>query len=103
VPRYHFNVFESTDGLDEGGVDLPDKDAARIEAIRYAGISLGDAASKGSSLRHEWRMEVTDEIGLLLFLLEFRVTEAPSVLDVLSHKPAAPTTIEIIIDGDARI
>jgi hypothetical protein len=81
VLRYHFNVYDSVVMLDKKGVELPDTTFARREAIRYAGVLLEEGA-RLESLGAEWRMEVTDESGLILFRLDFFVT------------PSAVTTLE---------
>ena len=78
VPRFHFNVYDGIELLDNAGVDLPDTNFARREAIRYAGTLLEDGAKK-NSLGDEWRMEVTNDVGLVLFRLDFQVSESPAV------------------------
>lgn len=76
MPRFHFNVYDGIEILDKLGVELPSITYARREAIRYAGGLLEDGARK-DSLGSEWRMEITDESGLVLFRLDFLVTDAP--------------------------
>jgi hypothetical protein len=78
MPRYHFNVYDGVEMLDKVGVELPDSKYARREAIRYAGSILEGGSSK-DSLGSEWRMEVTNNVGLILFRLDFQVTDAPAV------------------------
>ena len=78
MPRFHFNVYDGIQLLDEQGIELPDTNFARREAIRYAGTLLEDGAAK-DSLGDEWRLEVTDDSGLVLFRLDFNVTESPAV------------------------
>ena len=78
MPHYHFNVYDGIELLDRKGIELPDTNFARREAIRYAGTLLEDGAAK-DSLGEEWRMEVTDHRGLILFRLDFLVTNASSV------------------------
>ncbi|WP_407519115.1 DUF6894 family protein [Methylobacterium oryzisoli] len=77
MPRYHFNVYDGVELLDKTGVELPDQIFARREAIRYAGILLENGAER-DNLGSEWRMEVTDNSDLLLFRLDFFVTDAPA-------------------------
>ena len=76
MPRYHFNVYDGVTLLDEKGVELPDANFARREAIRYSGTLLEEGGEK-DNLGAEWRMEVTDEHGLILFRLDFFVTPSP--------------------------
>jgi hypothetical protein len=78
MPQYHFNVYDGIQLLDEKGVELPDTNFARREAIRYAGTLLEDGAAK-DSLGNEWRMEVTDKVGLVLFRLDFLLTPSPAM------------------------
>ena len=74
MPRYHFNVHDGIEIPDEVGVDLPDINFARREAIRYAGTLLEEAANR-ESLGEEWRLDVTDASGAVLFSLSFMVKD----------------------------
>lgn len=76
MPRYHFNVYDGVTLLDKKGVELPNSNFARREAIRYSGALLEDGAEQ-DNLGAEWRMEVTDDTGLILFRLDFFVTPSP--------------------------
>ncbi len=78
MPVYHFDVHD--------GVCLPEPTAhllldlatAKREAIGLSGHmirELGDEFWKGN----EWRLEVTDEHGLVLFALTFFATLAPAL------------------------
>ncbi|KAB1069872.1 DUF6894 family protein [Methylobacterium planeticum] len=78
MPRYHFNVHDGRSLLDDDGTELPNTTFARREAIRYAGALLEDEATR-LAVGEEWRLEVTDSVGLILFCLNFIVTEAPAI------------------------
>jgi hypothetical protein len=78
LTHFYFNVYDGIELLDEKGVELPDTNFARWEAIRYAGTLLEDGAAK-DSLGGEWRIEVTNETGLVLFRLDFHVSESPAI------------------------
>lgn len=78
MPRYHFNVRDGRDYPDPDGHVLPDLDAARRFALRYTCELLGSLDEQFWS-GEPWSMEVTDEVGLVLFRLDFAGTEAPSV------------------------
>jgi hypothetical protein len=78
MPRYYFNIYDGVDILDDVGTELPDVVFARREAIRYSGAILEDEAER-LSLGEEWRMEVTDGMGLMLFCLTFILTASPAV------------------------
>lgn len=83
MPRFHFNVYDGQSLPDREGTDLPDSTTARLRAIEHAGEILQDDASR-IGLGEDWRMEVTDERGVILFRLDFVVMEAP----VLTHARA---------------
>lgn len=82
MPRFHFDIRAGQAGRpgearpDPAGTDLPDLLSARAEALRLAGTIVGDAAAR-AHLGEDWRIEVTDEAGLPLFVLEFSVPEGP--------------------------
>ena len=80
MPRYHFNVFDRDGTPDLDGTELPNHNAARREAIRLAGALLEQEGER-LGLGEDWRMEVTDGTGLILFRLDFPVIEAPSTRD----------------------
>jgi hypothetical protein len=83
MPRFYFNVYDGKDIVDDVGTDLPDIVFARREAIRYSGALLEDEAER-LSLGEEWRMEVLDGTGLMLFCLNFMVTASPAVSSALA-------------------
>jgi hypothetical protein len=77
MPRYHFNVFDGRSPADVAGRELPTIQDARGEAIRLSGALL-EADGHRIQLGEDWRMEVTDDRGLILFRLDFTVMEAPA-------------------------
>ena len=70
MPRYFFNV--DGEPPDSEGLELPDSDAARAEAIRAAGEMLRDI--DGAFDGGEWVMRVT-EGDLPILTLQFRAVE----------------------------
>ncbi len=74
MPRYYFNVHDGVETSDEVGIDLPDVKSARREAMKYACVLL-DEADERDSLGDEWRLDVTDAGGTVLFSLNFVVKE----------------------------
>ena len=78
MPRYHFHIHDGRAVRDEDGIELADAQVARRDAIRLAGQVLDDEAFR-LPLGEDWMMEVTDETGLVLFRLDFHVTDAPAV------------------------
>lgn len=79
MPRFHFNIYDGISLPDRDGSELADWQEARLEAVRLAGVILRDNATR-IALGEEWRMEVTDETGLILFRLDFNVLEAPAMM-----------------------
>ena len=76
MPRFHFHIFDGQDRRDEDGTELPDFQAAQVEAIRFAGEILKDEAHR-IALGKEWRMHVTDESNMILLRLDFSAVAAP--------------------------
>jgi hypothetical protein len=78
VPRYHFNVHDGVSSLDHDGTELADQQTARLEAVRLAGEILKDEAHR-VVLGEDWRIEVTDEAGFVLFHMTFVITDASAI------------------------
>ncbi len=74
MPRYYFQVRDGESLPDREGTDLPDYYAAQVEALSTAGELLRDLGANFWN-RAEWRMEVTDEQGRVLFVLRFSAEE----------------------------
>ena len=87
MPRYHFQFHDGQAHPDPDGIELPGIEAARTHAVRYFGDLLRtEAGAFGPA--DEWRMEVSDESGLLLFTLHFLGMNAPA-LDIIQVPPAS--------------
>ena len=78
MPRYFFDLRDGTYLPDHEGTELPNLQAARVAAVELAGGLLKDGAAKFWD-GMEWRVEVKDEAGLLLFILDFSATDSPAV------------------------
>ena len=78
MPRYFFNVHDGHSCLDTEGTELADLDTARREALRFAGQVIEDQ-NQHNTLGKDWRLEIADETGLVLYQLLFQVTETPAV------------------------
>ncbi|MBE7244933.1 MAG: hypothetical protein INR63_08285, partial [Actinomycetospora chiangmaiensis] len=76
MPRFYFHVHDGHSELDPDGTELPDWQSARLEAIRLAGDILKQDAHR-IALGEDWRIEVTDQTGLILFQMTFLVVESP--------------------------
>ena len=71
MPRFFFSVDEERP--DTVGVDFPDRETARGEAIRAAGEILRDI--DGAFAGQEWRMVVRDENDVVVLELRFSITD----------------------------
>lgn len=84
MPRFHFNVYDGSGRLDEEGSDCLNYNSARIAAVRLAGEIIRDTAEQMLA-RDDWRLEVTDDRGLVLFCLDLCLTDSAAVTP---YKPA---------------
>ena len=78
MPRYHFNVLDGVAEYDETGTEMAGIADAKREARRYAGRMLADSALIANP-DNEWRIEVTDHRGVILFSLGVTMLDAPNM------------------------
>jgi hypothetical protein len=72
MPRYFFNVRYGEDSFrDDVGEDLPNNFAARQEATASAGQSIRDLDGQLKP-GTDWRMDVLNEAGGLVYSIEVR-------------------------------
>ena len=76
VPRYFFHTQDGRAFHDEEGTPLPNDESARIEAARVMGQLLNEHPS-GVWRDEEFRLTVTDEVGVVLFVLDVAALRAP--------------------------
>lgn len=76
MPRYYFNVIDGKSTPDVDGTDLPDLSVAYRSAVRMAGEILQDEADALRSDR-DWKMDVVDHQGFVIFSLLFVTIDAP--------------------------
>lgn len=84
MPRFHFHVYDGVDQIDGVGMELSSWEAARIEAVRMSGAIITHEASWVAE-GEDWRMEVTDATGLVLFRLDFVVLTSPATRGAFTH------------------
>jgi hypothetical protein len=60
MPRYYFHVEDDRREIDQIGVELPDLQAARQEAVRAASEILRDGGGQALWSGKPWRMWVTE-------------------------------------------
>ena len=75
MPLYYFHVYDGYSKLDTDGTELPDIYTAQDEAIRLSGEILREEAGKFWN-NTDWRLEVTDASGAVLFVLRFSAHES---------------------------
>lgn len=76
MARYHFHDADGVRQCDEDGIELPDDEAARVLAARYAGDMLKHEPRKVWD-HGQWRVEVTDDSNILLFTVVMVAIDAP--------------------------
>lgn len=87
MPRFFFNTNDDLELWDEEGTDLPDLDAARRAAIRYAGELLKEAASS-VGFGDTWQLTASDTTDAVLFTIDVKVTLNQAALSVPSSNVA---------------
>ena len=76
MPRYHFNCANGSREPDPDGVELADSEAAHAYAMKFAGEVLKSEPQLVWS-HGQWRVEVTDDDGVLLFTVITLAIDAP--------------------------
>lgn len=77
MPLFQFQVFDGRSAVSPDTVELADLAAARREGIGRSGASLVLDAHVIES-KNDWRIDVTDQKGTLLFRYDFTMTIAPA-------------------------
>jgi aspartate carbamoyltransferase regulatory subunit len=72
MPRYHINIFNDVDVIDEEGVELPDLATAKARAIRGGRAIMADHVKAGRPLRLFHRIEIVDDGDKVLTVIPFR-------------------------------
>lgn len=80
MPRYFFNVIDGISIPDDTGTELTDLHQARLQAVRYSGELLKDHPD-AFWIQNEWRIEITDLNGLVLFAIHISAVQAPALHD----------------------
>ncbi|WP_428977746.1 DUF6894 family protein [Lichenibacterium minor] len=77
MPRFFFHRTDGDFDPDREGTELPDLNAARLEAIRYAAATVKDHPIEVWS-GTTFRIEVSDDTGMLLSTVIILEIEAPA-------------------------
>ena len=79
MPRFHFHVLDGAALTDTTGAELPDINAAKVEAIKFAGGVLLDGIDVSIWQGNPWHIVVNDspapENGRTYFTLTLTATE----------------------------
>ena len=78
MPRYFFNIHDGHSSPDTEGLELLNWQVARRQAVRFAGEILKEEAERLPS-GEEWKIEVANARGLILFRLDICCTEGAAV------------------------
>ena len=78
VPLFHFNVLDGVSDIDRVGTELADVNAACREARLLASEML-KSENESKKLDDEWRVEVTDHAGMILFRIDVAATRSPVI------------------------
>ena len=76
MPRYYFNLHDHRYVPDPDGSELAGLEAAKRQAIKLAASILAGCPEEFLGSK-EWRVEVTDRGGILLFTVGLAMTLAP--------------------------
>ena len=78
MPRFHFNVCDGLGIKDVDGCELPDFGAARQEGVRLSGALIENEVDQ-FDVSDDWTIEVTDDTGLILFVMTFSIMQSSAV------------------------
>jgi hypothetical protein len=79
MARYSLQLRNSTHVWDTVIVERDDHEALRIELARFVGELLRDHAVKIWE-DQDWRVDVTDANGLIMYVMHVSASEAPSTM-----------------------
>jgi hypothetical protein len=78
LPIYHFDTFNGEEIHDLKGIDIENIGDAKTMAVRYLGELLREKA-EGFGDAGDWRVEVKDDTGLILFCVNLSLKIVPPV------------------------
>jgi hypothetical protein len=71
MPQFHLNVFNDVDALDEEGIERPNLEVAKLEAMIGARDIIANLIRYGKPVHRNHRIDITDEAGNLLHTVSF--------------------------------
>ncbi|UUL83802.1 DUF6894 family protein [Sphingomonas qomolangmaensis] len=75
MPKYNIETRNASHVWDTFSIELPDHTAARGEAAKFVGNLLQEHADK-IWIDQEWQIDVTDEAGLILYVMNLSVMQS---------------------------
>jgi hypothetical protein len=79
VPRYHIEVRTESHVATTLDVDRDDVESLRVEIARFVGELLTDHAGQ-IWVDEEWRIDVTDEADLILFVIHVSTSSSAATM-----------------------
>lgn len=79
MPHYHIELRTAERVWDTLDVERADVDALRVEMARFVGQMLRDHA-KQVWADQDWRIDVTDEAGLILYVMHVSATDTAATM-----------------------
>ena len=79
MPAYHIELRTADQICDTHKVEKENLEALRIEMARFVGDILKEHAGKVWADK-EWRVDVTDEIGLILHVMTISATDTAATM-----------------------
>ena len=79
MPRYHIQLRTESHVQGALEVERDDLTALRIELARFVGDLLRDHAEQ-IWVDEDWRVDVTDERGLILYVMEIQASDAAATM-----------------------
>jgi hypothetical protein len=77
MAKYHIELRTADQVWETVDVERDDVDGLRIEMAMFVGELLKDHAGKIWADK-DWRVDVTDQNGLILFVMELSVSDSPA-------------------------
>lgn len=90
MPRYFFNIYDGSNVRDDEGTELADAEVAKVEAIRHAGTLIAENAN-WIRVNQDWRLDVTDEAGMILYRLGFYVGSTAATMHIGDRRKPNPS------------
>ena len=81
MPSYNINIRTQSRIMDTLKVHSDDHSALRIELARFVGELLRDHAEV-IWVDEDWQIDVSDETGLILYMLNIMAVKAPAITSI---------------------